>query len=152
MVDTVYGNGSANNLAVIQNIINFAARIISGKRKFEHISGVRESLGWLEPPDMVTHQTLTLLHKIRRFGQPESLALKFCTNRERPDHVRSTRSDDKLSLPPNMRGSAAGKRQFAYRAAVKYNALPPEFADMTVSQFKRAFKSHLTTGDDNSRR
>ena len=104
----VYGNGSSKNLATIQKVFNFAARIISGKRKFDHISGVRDELGWLDSPDLVVHHTLTLLHKVRRTGQPESLAVQFCTNRERPNHVRSTRRDDLLSLP-NIRGSAAGK-------------------------------------------
>ena len=138
----VYGNCSGKNLATIQKIFNFAARIISGKRKFEHISGVREDLGWLDSPDLVTHHSLTLLHKIRLTGQPESLATQFYTNRERPDHVRSTRRDDLLSLP-NIRGSAAGKRQFAFRAAEQYNSLPNEFKNMSAAVFKRALKRRL---------
>ena len=138
----MYGNGSGKNLATIQKIFNFAARIISGKRKFDHISRVREDLGWLNSPDLVILHTLTLLHKVRLTGQPEALAVQFCTNRERPNYVRSTRSDDLLSLP-NIRGSAAGKRQFAYRAADQYNSLPPEFTGMSVATFKRALKCHL---------
>ena len=126
-----------------KKIINFAARIISGKRKFDRISGVCESLGWLESHDMFTHQTLTLLHKIRRTGEPEALASRFCTNRERPDHVRSTRQDDLLSLP-RTRGTAVGKRQFAYRAPDQYNDLPPDFTTMSVPQFKRRLKQRLT--------
>jgi len=59
---TVYGNGSAKNLAVIDKILNFAARVISGKRKFDHISAVRESLGWLIPSAMVLHQSLSSEH------------------------------------------------------------------------------------------
>ena len=65
---SVYGNGSAKNMATLQKIINFAARVISGKRKFHHISGVRESLGWLNSQDMFTHHTLTLL-SCTRSGQ-----------------------------------------------------------------------------------
>ena len=142
----VYGNGSGKNMATIQKIFNFAARIISRKRKFDHISGVREDLGWLDSEDLFNHHTLTLLHKVRFNGQPESLAVQFCTNRERPNHVRSTRRDDLLSLP-NIRGSAAGKRQFVYRAADHYNSLSPEFADMSVASFKRALKSLLASGE-----
>ena len=52
---TVYGNGSGKNLDIVDKILNFAARVISGKRKFDHISGVRERLGWLSPVDMCTH-------------------------------------------------------------------------------------------------
>ena len=111
---------------------------------------MREDLGWLDSPDLVIHHTLTLLHKVRLAGQPEALAVQFCRNRERPNHVRSTRSDDLLSLP-SIRGSAAGKRQFAYRAADQYNALPPEFADMSVAAFKRALKCHLLSAGDDDR-
>ena len=89
-------------------IFNIADLIISRNRKFEHISDVvREDLGWLDSQDLFGNHTLTLLHNVRISGQPESLAVQFCTNRERPNHVRSTRRDDLLSLP-NKRGSAAG--------------------------------------------
>ena len=107
------------------------------------MSGVRGDLGWLDSPDLFNLQTLTLLHKVRRTGEPESLAAQFLTNRERPDHVRSTRQDDMLSLP-RIRGSASGKRMFAYRAALQYNALPPEFADMSVNRFKHTLKRRIT--------
>ena len=146
----VYGNCSGKNLSSIQKIFNFAARIISGKRKFEHISRVREDLGWLDSPDLVSHHSLTLLHKIRLTGQPESLATQFYTNRERPDHVRSTRRDDLLSLP-NIRGSAAGKRQFVFRAADQYNSLPSEFTSMSAGVFKRALKRRLLSSADDVR-
>ena len=131
---SVYGNGSAKNLATINKILNFAARIISGKKKFDHISSVRASLGWPDPSTMVQAQTLNILHKARRTGQPESLAALFATNAERPDRSRSTRQDRLLSLP-RIHGSAAGKRQFVYRAAAGYNALPREFWDMSTSMF-----------------
>ena len=144
----VYGNGSGKNMSTVQKIINFAARIISGRRKFEHISDVREDLGWLDSRDLVVHHTLTMLHKVRLTGQPESLAAQFYTNRERPNHVRSTRRDDLLSLP-TIRGSAAGKRQFVYRAADQYNLLPAEFADLTVAAFKRELKKRLMPGNAN---
>ena len=140
---TVFGNGSAKNLEVVQKIMNFAARVISGRRKFEHISDVREGLGWLGSQHMVTHQTLTLLHKLLTAGEPESLVGKFCTNQEQPTRVRSTQ-DHLLSLP-RIHGTATGKRQFVYRAAEQYNALPPAFKSMSVSQFKRSLKLHLAS-------
>ena len=50
-----------------------------------------------------------------------------------------------LSLP-SILGSAAGKRQFAFRAAEQYNSLPPEFADMSVATFKRALLTLFLAG------
>ena len=41
----VYGCGSASNLRRLQQIINFAARVVSGKRRFDHVSGVLAALG-----------------------------------------------------------------------------------------------------------
>ena len=39
----VYGNGTAKNLASVQKILNFAARVVSGRRKFNHVSDVRDA-------------------------------------------------------------------------------------------------------------
>ena len=139
---TVYGNGSAKNLQTLQKILNFAARIISGRKKFDHISDVREDLGWLDAKDLFIAQTLTVLHKVRRSGEPQSLAAQFCLNCDLPGRIRSTRQDGLLSLPRG-RGSAAGKRRFSYRAATMYNELPTEFRDMSVPAFKRALNQQL---------
>ena len=143
---SVYGNGSVKNLSVLDKILNFAARVISGKKKFDHISSVRASLGWLCPSAMVQHGSLSLLHKVRHSGEPESLASRFCTNAEREDHCRSTRQDHLLSLP-RIRGSAAGKRQFAYRVAADYNALPREYAELSTAVFTRRLRQRLSERD-----
>ena len=140
---TVYGNGSSKNLTIVQKVINFAARVISGRRKFDHISDVRERLGWLDAPDLLDLQTMTILHKVRRHGEPESLAAQFCLNLELPGRERSTRQDNLLRLP-GSRGSAAGKRRFSHRAASLYNALPAEYWALSVPAFKRAVHRRLS--------
>ena len=95
----VYGNGSSKNQRRIQKLLNFAARVISGKRKFDHVSDVRDSLQWLLAPSLSQYQSLCLLQKIRTTGQPESLADQFSVNGERPDRRRQTRQDHLLALP-----------------------------------------------------
>ena len=77
----------------MQKLINFTARVISGRRKFDRVSDVRESLGWLSSNHMFIHHTLTILHKIRTSGEPVSLAGKFYTNQDNPTRVRKTRRD-----------------------------------------------------------
>ena len=136
---TVYGNGSARHLSSVQTILNFAARVISGRRKFDRISDVRSELGWLDAQDLSVAQTLTLLHKVRRYGVPESLAAQFCLNRDLPGRVRSTRQDGLLSLP-SSRGSAAGNRRFSHRAASLYNDLPAEMWNLSIPAFNRALR------------
>lgn len=145
---SVFGNGSSKNLQSINKILNFAARVISGKKKFDHISSVRKSLGWLHPSAMVQHQTLNLLFKIQRSGEPESLAAQIFTNAQRENRHRSTRQDHLLCLP-RIRGSAAGKRQFMYRATTGYNNLPQECGTMSASVFSATVRRLLLELCDN---
>ena len=137
----VYGNGSSTNQRRIQKLINFAARVISGRRKFDHISDVCDTLQWLDAPSLSQYQTLCLLQKIRVTGQPNSLAEQFIVNCERPHRNRNTRQDHQLFLPRAR--TEAGKRRFAYRAANQFNALPREFRVMSTRQFRRALKAEM---------
>ena len=54
----VYGSGSAANLHRLQKPLNFAAPVISGKRKYNHVSAVRAALGWFDAPNLFLYQTL----------------------------------------------------------------------------------------------
>ena len=137
----VYGSGAAGNLHRLQKLINFAARIVSGKRKFDHVSSVREALGWFDAPDLFLFQTLCLLHKVRRTSRPESLADLFTTNRDIPDRLRHTRQDNLLSLP-RVR-TETGKRRFAYRAALEMNRLTYDCENMSIGKFKRQLQRRL---------
>ena len=49
---SVYGNGSQKNFDRLQKILNFAARVIFGRRKFDHVSDLLTKLGWLSPRGM----------------------------------------------------------------------------------------------------
>ena len=135
----VYGNGSAKNCDRIQKILNFAARVISGKRKFDHISDVRERLEWLSAPDLVRYHTLTLAHRVMRWGEPDSLSCVFRPNSEVRD--RRTRQDDLLHVPRCT--TAFGQRRFAVRAPAQYNALPHSVSARSVSSFGPALKRHM---------
>ena len=137
----VYGCGSTSNLRRLQKIINFAARVVSGKRRFDRVSGVIEALGWLDAPDLFLYQTLCLIHKVCRTTEPESLANLFVTNRDLPDRLRFTRQDSLLFLP--RVGTETGKRRFAYRAALEMNRLHRDFDHMPVRKFGRALKRRV---------
>ena len=71
---SVYGNCTQRNLSRIQKIINFAAKVIFGRRKFDHVSDLLENLGWLSADQLARYHSLCLLHKVRRSGEPEALA------------------------------------------------------------------------------
>ena len=69
-----FGNGSEENIQRLQKVLNFALRTVSGRRKFEHISDVREELGWPTARQLYEQHSLNFLHKIRCTGEPEALS------------------------------------------------------------------------------
>ena len=102
----------------LQKVLNFCLRAVSGRRKYDHISDVREELGWLTARQRYEVQSLNLLHKIRRTGEPQALASQISANSVL--RFRSTRQDSDLALP-RVRTNA-GKRRLLYiqnRAAVE---------------------------------
>ena len=136
---TVYGNGTAKNLDRIQKILNFSARVISGRKKYEHISDVQRGLGWLSASDLANYHTLTLMHKVLRHGEPKELAEMFRKCADVRD--RETRQDGMLRVPRCR--TACGQRQFAYRAVKLYNALPTAVTDRSAPSFRRELQRRL---------
>ena len=55
---SVYGSASRTNIAKIQRVFNFSARVISGRRKYDHISDVIDDLAWLSAPDYISNWSL----------------------------------------------------------------------------------------------
>ena len=50
---SVWGNTSDSNIKKLQLVQNFAARIITGARKFDHITPHLQELAWLPVKDQV---------------------------------------------------------------------------------------------------
>ena len=48
----VYGSAGTTQLGRLQRLLNFCARVISGHRKYDHISDVLRELGWLTASNM----------------------------------------------------------------------------------------------------
>ena len=113
----VYGCANKSSIARLQKVFNFAARVLSGRRKYDHLSDVMEQLGWLTVHQLVTYFDICLLHGIISNGKPEVLRSAIMFNHERVE--RGTRQSNHLSLP-RVRNNH-GKRRFIYRATQQYN-------------------------------
>ena len=113
--------------------MNFALRTVSGRRKFEHISDVREELGWPTARQLYEQHSLNFLHKIRCTGEPEALSSQLQVN----STLRSwsTRQDADLALPRAR--TEAGRRRLLFSIVQFYNRLRPETRALPLGSFKR---------------
>ena len=130
---TVFGNCSDKNHRRLQKVINFCARVVAGRRKYDHISDVLNGLDWFNSKQLSDFHCLTLVHRTLRWGEPKSLAELFRKNSSLRD--RQTRQDDRFYLP-HVR-SEAGRRRFAYRAPQLYNSVPVRLTTLRADTFKR---------------
>ena len=122
-----------------KKILNFALRVVSGRRKFDHISNVREEPGWHTARQLYKQHTLTLLHKILATGEPQARASQIQANSSL--RSRSTRQNTDLALP-RVR-TEAGKRRLLYSTVQLYNELPSDIRSSSLVPFKRLLHEHL---------
>ena len=136
---SVYGNSAQKNMSRIQKVINYAAKVIFGRKKYDHVSDLLRRLGWLSAKDLATYHTLSLVHKVRRHGEPEGLAAGLTT--VAAIRERTTRQDRLLYVPRSR--SEMGKRRFCCRGPAMYNALSPDLARLPALTFNRQLKRDL---------
>ena len=125
----------------IQKLLNFAARVLSGRRKFDHISDVLHRLNWFTAEHMHLYHGLNLLKRMIATSEPESIAADLITRGD--VHHRTTRNADHLVTPAIRSG--AGRRRFRHSIVSAYNALPSVVRNMTTSAFRKELKQHLLT-------
>ena len=113
----VYGSANRTNISKLQKVFNFAARVISGRRKYDHISHILNQLGWLSAHQFVSYFDLCLMHSILTTEKPQVLRSSLMFNRERVG--RDTRQSDQLAIP--FARNNHGKRRYMYRAVKLYN-------------------------------
>lgn len=136
---SVYGVCNATQTARLQKVLNFAARVVSGRRKFDHVSDVLRDLEWLTAHNMYVYHALTLLKRVLVTSQPESLSASLV--RRRHLHGRTTRQDDMLNVPAIR--SESGRRRFLYSVVTAFNDLPQDIRDLNLHQFKVEVRKRL---------
>jgi hypothetical protein len=107
---SVWSNTSEGNVDKIQLIQNYAARIISGVQKFDHISPTISALGWLPIEEHLLYRDTPVMFKCINGQAPSYLCDKF---KQRDQvHDRNTRSNEDLDIPKFRTGT--GQRTFKY--------------------------------------
>ena len=120
----------ANNLLWCLTI-NFAARIVSGTRKFDHVTPILKQLQWLPIIKQLAVRDATMVFKCLNGLAPPYLCQKFKTRSE--VHNCNTRNRDRLHIP--LCRTAAGQRAFTFRGQKLWNSLPDEFKTAFLGVF-----------------
>ena len=94
---SVYGVTSGQLTRKIQKCINFCARVLSGERKYDHISDTLRSLGWLSAGQLHQYSTAMALRRVIDVSKPECVTELFVRNQE--VHTCNTRTSDQCRSP-----------------------------------------------------
>ncbi|CAH3160779.1 unnamed protein product, partial [Porites lobata] len=119
------------NIELLQTVQNFAVRIVSGTRKFDHVTPILKQLQWLPIVKQLKVRDATMVFKCLNGLAPPYLCQKF-----KPDRK------DRLHIP--LCRTAAGQRAFTFRGQRLWNSLPDEFQSITnLDVFKVEIKQHF---------
>ena len=137
---SVWSNTSATNIHKLQLVQNFAARIILGLRKYDHISAGLRSLRWLNVKQRLMVNDAVMMHKCLKGQSPSYLSDKFST--QAIVHDRQTRYRESLNIPSGRIN--AGQLAFCYRGVKIWNNLSKDLrAIINVKVFKSRLINQL---------
>ena len=136
----LYG-ATRSDLDKLQRTMNSAARLITGIKKFEHISDALRNLHWLPIECRIKFKILLTVYKSLNDLAPDYLSALIDVRRP----TRSLRSSDKLLLNvPKINTVTYGQRAFSYVAATLWNSIPDNIRNsVTVEIFKTRLKTFL---------
>ena len=124
----------------LQLVQNFAARVLTDTKKFDHISPVLRELGWPSIKDQLLVRDTTQVYKIVNGLAPLYLSSKL--SKRSDAHHYNTRERDNLNLP--LCRTVTAQRSFYYRAVSAWNSLTADTRNSpSLCTFKRSVKREL---------
>ena len=137
---SVWSSTSGKNIKKLQYIQNFAARIIRGHRKYDHVTPILKELHWLPVKEHLYYRDAVLAFKCMNGMVPEYLSSQFTARGAVSG--RKTRQSGQLNIP--LFTSATGQKTFQYRITKIWNDLPSNLKlSRTISSFKTELKKIL---------
>ena len=136
---SVWSGISTKNVLKLQSVQNFASRIVTSTRKYDHIRPILRDLNWLNV-ESIKFRDGIMASKCMNGGAPEHLCDQFILRSK--IHSRNTRNKDKLAIP--LCKTAAGQKSFVYRATSIWNGLSQDLINLNdPNSFKRLYKLSL---------
>ena len=129
------------NISKLQRVQNSLARVVTGVRKYEHITPTLADLHWLPVSQRINYKVETLIFKIKHSGEPKYLASMI-----RPYvQTRTLRSSSRNLLDaPKPQRTVIGERSFSSVAPTVWNNLPENIKSQNNLQtFQSQLKTHL---------
>ena len=127
-------------LGKLQSIQNAAARLLTGTRKYDHITPVLRELHWLPITSRIQYKVTLLVYKTLHGPAPQYLQDLIQYRSARP----GLRSAGILLNVPMTRSVTYGDRAFCSIGPTWWNSLPSELkTSPSVDSFKRNLKTHL---------
>ena len=109
---SIYGSCGTTQVRKIQKIINFCARVVTGRRRSDHISDAIRLLGWLTAKQLIDFHTVCAVRRVIVTEEPASLYRTICP-RAADIHQHDTRRAGNWTLP-RIR-TETGRRRLCYR-------------------------------------
>jgi len=119
--------------------------MVTGSRRFDHITPVLKSLHWLSYPQRVTYKICLLVFRSLRGLAPGYLS-DFCLSVSTVPGKASLRSSAHGQLlVPKIKTKLYGNRSFAVSGPTEWNRLPCTHQGCSISllTFKKKLKTHL---------
>ena len=105
---SVWSNTTLQNINRLQSIQNFASKIVTNSRKFDHVTPLLRELNWLPVKEQLFYRDSVLTFKCKNGLAPQYLTSTF-TKRSNI-HTRYTRTRNTLQIP--LCRTATGQRTF----------------------------------------
>ena len=115
----VWSSTSKKNVRKRQLHQNYAYRIITGLRKYDHVSEALKSLKWINVRDKLLFNDLVMVYKSLKNLTPGYIHGRFQYRAKA--HQRDTRQNNDLTLPRYR--VATGQNTFTYRGTKLYNSI-----------------------------
>ena len=116
---TVWSGTFKQNIKKLQLIQNFASRILTDTRKYDHISPILHQLGWFTVKEPLRLQDTTMIYKCLNGLAPRYLSSNL-TERSKT-YEYNTRNPDQLSLRKCR--TAIAQRSFFDGAVASWNSI-----------------------------
>ena len=133
---SVWSNTSVTNINKLQALQNFAARLVTRSRKFNHITPILKQLHWMPVKDHLFYRDALLTFKCMNGMAPTNLISRFI--KRGTISGRSTRNANILDIPCYK--MATGQRSFLYPTVTIWNNL---LSDIKLNSLMDIFERKL---------